>query len=202
MSDRRSFEMRSFAELLPMVEERIGTRNGSHRFHHTMGVVATAEQLAIAHGADVEKAKIAALLHDVSKHDAFDAQRKLIAQHYGESFARSWPNQLLHGFTAAIYAKETCGIDDPDILAAIENHSVGRPGMSLLEKIVFAADFLEPGRGKDPAGIRELALVQLDRAIAKIIRFSLDHVRKMGYEIAPLSLETQAFYDPYLEDAE
>jgi len=194
--------MKTYAELLSLVEQRLGSKNGTHRFRHTLGVVATAEALALAHGADVEKAKVAALLHDVTKHDDFETQRKLIARHYGEAFARSWPNQLLHGFSAAIFAKETCGIEDPDILAAIENHSVGRPGMSLLEKIVFAADYLEPGRGKDPEGIRELARIDLDRASAKIIVFSLDHVRKMGYEIAPLSLETKAFYDPYLEDPE
>lgn len=192
--------MKSFLELLPIIKERLGTRNNSHRFRHTMGVVDVAERLAVRYGADVEKAKIAALLHDATKHDDVISQEKRIRSYFGDAVYQAWPRQLIHGLSAVVYAKTDLGIEDSEILNAIQNHSVGRPGMSLLEKIVFAADFLEPNREMDTTKLRELALENLDKAIAIIIVSTLEHVKKMGYDIVPLSIETKTFYEKYLED--
>jgi predicted HD superfamily hydrolase involved in NAD metabolism len=194
--------MKTYEELLPIVRERLNGQGGDHRFRHTLGVVDTALRLAKLYGADLEKTRIAALLHDATKYDDSQLQRERIARHFGEETAQSWPKQLLHGFSAVVFAKEECGIDDEEILLAIQNHSVGRPGMGLLEKIIFAADYLEPGRGFYSRDILILAETNLDKAIAKIIRFSLDHVEKMGYEIVPLSLDTKAYFDQFLEDNE
>jgi predicted HD superfamily hydrolase involved in NAD metabolism len=192
--------MRSFSELLPIVRDRLGTRNNSHRFRHTMGVVEVASDLAVHYGADVEKAKIAALLHDATKHDDVQSQENRIRRYFGDAVVQAWPRQLIHGLSAVVYAKEELGIEDDEILNAIQNHSVGRPDMSLLEKIVFAADFLEPNREMDTTKLRALALVNLDKAIAIIIVSTLEHVKKMGYDIVPLSIETKTYYEKYLED--
>jgi len=194
--------MKTYEELLPIVQQRLGGQGGEHRFRHILGVVDTAVKLAKIHGADIQKARIAALLHDATKHDDAAIQRQRIAGYFGDEIALHWPKQLLHGFSAVVFAKEECGIDDEEILAAIQNHSVGRPAMGVLEKVIFAADYLEPGRGFHNRDIQELALTDLDKAIAKIIRFSLDHVEKMGYDIVPLSLETKKYYDRFLEDNE
>lgn len=194
--------MKTYEELLPLVKARLGNFREGHRFRHTMGVVKTAEELARIWGADVEKARIAALLHDATKHDDLTAQRKAISARFGEETLISWPRQLLHGLSAAVFAETECGISDPEILLAIRNHSVGRPAMTLLEKIIFAADYLEPGRGEDPEGLRELAKTDLDKTVARIVRATLEHVSGTGLEIAPLSLETKKYYDRYLEDSE
>lgn len=194
--------MRSFEELLPIVQKRLGFKNNGHRFRHTLGVVDTAEELAIAYGADVNKARIAALLHDVTKHDDLIDQEKRIIAFFGERIIQVWPRQLYHGFSAYVFAKVELEIDDEEILNAILNHSVGRPNMTLLEKIIFAADYLEPNRGLDNDEIRALSFRNLNKAVAEIILSSLEHVKKMGYAIVPLSLETKQFYEQYLEDNE
>jgi predicted HD superfamily hydrolase involved in NAD metabolism len=194
--------MRSYEELLPIVQKRLGFKNDGHRFRHTLGVVDTAEALAKAYGADVDKARIAALLHDVTKHDDPWDQEKRISDYFGEQIIQTWPRQLYHGFSAYVFAKKELMIEDEEILNAILNHSVGRPDMTLLEKIVFAADYLEPNRGLDNDEIRAIAFHNLNKAVAKIILSSLEHVNKMGYAIVPLSLETKRFYEHYLEDNE
>jgi predicted HD superfamily hydrolase involved in NAD metabolism len=194
--------MRTYQELLPIIRERLGNRNDSHRFRHTLGVVETAEKLAVHYQADVEKAKIAALIHDATKHDDVASQEKRIREYFGEAMLSTWPKQLYHGFSAVGYAKNDLKIDDEEILKAIQNHSVGRPGMSLLEKIIFAADYLEPGRGLDNEEVRKVAYVNLNKAIVMIIVSSLDHVTRMGYEIVPLSIETLRYYEKHLEDNE
>lgn len=194
--------MKTYEELLPIVRDRLNGSSGDHRFRHTLGVVDTALRLAKIYGADLQKTRIAALLHDVTKYDDVRVQRERIARYFGEETAQYWPKQLLHGFSAVVFAKEDCGIEDEEILLAIQNHSVGRPKMGLLEKIIFAADYLEPGRGFHDRDIQMLAETNLDKAIAQIIRFSLEHVEKMGYEIVPLSLETKAYFDQFLEDNE
>lgn len=194
--------MKTYEELLPLVRAKLGNFREGHRFRHTMGVVETAAALAKVWGANVEKARIAALLHDATKHDDLDAQRKAVAARFGEDTMKSWPRQLLHGLSAVVFAEQECGITDPEILLAIQNHSVGRPAMTLMEKIIFAADYLEPGRGEDPEGLRVLATKDLDKTVARIVRETLGHVAKTGLEIAPLSLETEKYYDRFLEDTE
>jgi len=194
--------MKTFDELLPLVRARLGNFREGHRFRHTMGVVDTAAALAKIWGADAEKARIAALLHDATKHDDPDAQRKTVAARFGDDAVKAWPRQLLHGLSAVVFAEEECGDSDPEILLAIQNHSDGRPAMTLLEKIIFCADYLEPGRGPDPEGLRVLATKDLDKTVARIVRDTLGHVAKTGLEIAPLSLETEKYYDRYLEDSE
>lgn len=194
--------MISYEDLLPIVRERLGRNNNQHRFIHTLGVVDTAEVLAKVYGADVSKARIAALLHDITKHDDLADQEEQIRSVFGDEILKTWPRQLYHGFSAVVYCKNVLHIEDPEILDAILNHSVGRPGMTLLEKIVFAADYLEPNRGLDNKEIYQIALTNLDKAVAKIILSSLEHVKRMGYEIVPLSLETKKFYEKYLEGNE
>lgn len=196
------FDMRSFAELYPIVKHKLEIHHGSHRFVHTLGVINVAEELAKIYDVDIEKAKIAALLHDATKHDDLDNQERNIIRYFGENILKSWPKQLYHGFSAVVYAEEELGIDDPMILAAIKNHSVGRPAMSLLEKIIFVADYLEPTRGLHTENIMEVARHNIDKAVAIIAKSSLKYVSDMGYEVVPLSWQTKVYYEKYLEDNE
>ena len=86
--------------------------------------------------------------------------------------------------------------DDEEIIDAILYHTTGRPGMSLLEKIVYIADYIEPGRNHAPnlGEIRELCFADLDEALLKILEDILVHLRESNKEIDPMTQMTYEFY--------
>ncbi len=192
--------MKTFAELLPLIRQRLETNGRHHRFRHVEGVIDTAVLLAQAHGVDVEKARIAALLHDSTKLDDPAENRRRIALRYGEGEADRWPPQLWHGLAAAQYAKAELGIDDADILNAIENHSAGRPGMSKLEKIIFVADYIEPYRKYDNASIRTAAFADLDRGVALVLQETDRILAEKGWARAERGDAAWAEYRRLLEE--
>ncbi len=192
--------MKSFAELYPIVRERFLSRGKPGRFRHVEGVIDTAAALAERHGADVEKAKIAALLHDVVKNEDPQSLRRRIDRKYGPAEADRWPEKLWHGLAAVEYAETELGIDDPDILAAIENHSAGRPGMSLLEQIVFVADYVEPNRDYDNAAIRQACFDDLPRGVALVLRETNRILARTGWTRAERGDAAWAEYRHLLEE--
>ena len=117
------------------------------RFYHTLGVSYTAASLAMSHGADVYKAQLAGLLHDSAK---YLKSSEMIGEceKYGidiTAVERQSPG-LLHTKLGAYFAKEVYGVEDEEILSAILYHTTGCPDMSLLEEIIYVADYIEPGR--------------------------------------------------------
>lgn len=105
---------------------------------------------------------------------------------------------LLHAKAGSFLAMNKYKVHDSDVINAILNHTTGRPGMSLLEKIIFVADYIEPGRKKAPnlAEIREMAFISLDGAVVKILKDTLDYLKSTPGEIDPM---TQKTYDYYCE---
>ncbi len=99
-------------------------KESDKRYRHSLGVVEYAEKYAERFGADPEKAKIAAIFHDECKDEG----------------------ALVHGPAAAKLLRERFGVEDEDILNAIKYHTVGRAGMSMLERVVKCADLTEPTR--------------------------------------------------------
>ena len=194
--------MDRFEELLPLVRMRFEAAGRTRRFRHVEGVVETAAALAERYGADVAKARLAALLHDVVKYEDAASLRRRIDIRYGPAEADRWPEQLWHGLAAVQYAESELGIDDPDVLAAIENHSAGRPGMSLLEKIVFVADYVEPHRDFDNAGIRAVCFEDLDRGVALVLRETNRILSRTGWKRAERGDAAWAEYRHLLEDHE
>jgi len=152
-----------FREAAREVEARLD----ASRLQHTLGGAECAVELARTYGADEAKARAAALLHDVAK--GYDKERLLKeAEEFGivlsdierRAFA------LLHAPVGAEVARRDFGVDDPDILAAIRYHTTGRAGMSLLERVVFLADYIEPGRNHPGVErVRVTAQADLDRAV-------------------------------------
>lgn len=148
------------------------------RLAHTYRVRDTALALAARHGARTDQAEVAALMHDYAKampghvllHEA--RERSLIVDPAEEA-----QPQLLHGPVAAALLAEQGLVTDPAVLDAIRYHTTGRAGMSLLEKVVWLADFIEPGRifpGVDE--IRRLAEDDLDRALLQALDNSITFV--------------------------
>lgn len=161
------------------------------RFVHTLGVVETAAQMAKAHGAEPEKAMIAAALHDFAKNltqdellDYAQAKKLLLTDEDLKS------PEVLHGPVGAEMVREAFGIEDVDILNAIRFHTIGRAGMSLLEKIVYLADAIEPGRSEYPElkNLRKLAFEDLDKGILLSVKSTINYVLERGFFMHPSSV--------------
>ncbi len=149
----------------------------SYRLQHTEGVVKVAERMAAREGIPVEKARIAALLHDIAK----DLPEKRLIKLASDSdweideYEKRLP-QLLHAPVGADIARRKFNISDYDILEAIRYHTVGSPDMGKLALIIFVADMIEPGRnfsGVD--AIRTKARVSLIDSIIAVCNHSLKY---------------------------
>lgn len=178
--------MPSVEELLNLAEQL----ESKHRFTHTLGVMDEAASLAEYYHFDVEKAKIAAILHDITKSNSLAEQKELVIKNFGEDLAKEYSEGCYHGFTAYLYAKDKLGITDTEILDAVFHHTLGRPNMGLLEKIIFLADFYEPSReGKKGKEVKELAYKDINQALVSAMEFTIrkheevnDFVPKMAHE--------------------
>ena len=102
----------------------------------------------------------------------------------------------MHGKAGAVLAKEKYDVEEENILNAIYYHTTGRPGMSQLEKIIFIADYMEPGRKNAPnlALIRKMAFDDLDKTLCKILQDTLTYLKKSGGEIDPSTEITWNYY--------
>lgn len=172
------------------------------RFEHTMGVEYTAAALAMRYGASVEKALLAGLLHDCAK-CLSDEKRLAVCEKHNISIndiERRNPS-LLHAKVGSFLAMDEYHVEDFEVINAILNHTTGRPGMSLLEKIVFIADYIEPNRKNAPNldEIRRLAFTDLDKALVYILKDTLDYLGSKGTETDPMTRKT---YEYYCEKAE
>ena len=153
------------------------------RFAHTMGVAEEARRLAEIWGVNPEKAYLAGLIHDVAKELPFSEAKKMIedSELLGEN--DSFPDSVsFHGFMAVHIAKTKLNITDEDVLNAARYHTTGRVGMSLLEKIIYVADFTEQGRPYPEAKeVREISENNLDAAVLReadhVIKFIIDSGR-------------------------
>ena len=166
------------------------------RFKHSMGVMETAAKLAKIHGADVEKATIAGLLHDCAKNYPAQDMIALCAE-YGIELdpVMKKATGLIHGLLGAELAKRKFGIDDDEIYDAIYYHTVGKPNMSLLTKIIYIADGIEPMRNFDGVDeIRKLAEVDLDRALVVQIDYTIKSVLGKGRLLHTNTVDTRNYY--------
>lgn len=144
-----------------------------------MRVAQTAQRLAEIHGYNQpEKAYLAGLLHDLAR-ELSEEQLLLIAQQHQLKIPKN--PILLHGEIGRILTQEHLAINDPDILNAIANHTLGRKEMGLLEKIIFIADFIEPERNFTEAKkIRETAKIDLNKAVAQKAVAMLQYAKRNG----------------------
>ncbi|MGN0170282.1 MAG: bis(5'-nucleosyl)-tetraphosphatase (symmetrical) YqeK [Lachnospiraceae bacterium] len=174
----------------------------SERYDHTIGVVYTAANLAYAYGYSDEKATLAAVLHDCAK---LTAIKDYVSecQKYGISVSESGRKapHLLHAVLGAYFATQKYKIEDEEIIHAILVHSTGCPNMNTLDKILYLADFMEPGRqsftGMDE--IRHLAYQDLDKAVLAKADGVLSYAESKGYYIDPRTIETRDYYKQTIE---
>ncbi|MDR2296439.1 MAG: bis(5'-nucleosyl)-tetraphosphatase (symmetrical) YqeK [Clostridiales Family XIII bacterium] len=153
---------------------------GEKRAAHVLGTARLAEELAALYGADAEKARTAALLHDRFR-GASDAELDARIDRYGLPPALKGNANLSHGRIAAAWMERELGIADAELLDAVRYHTTGRADMSKLEKILYVADAAEPTREHEGlAALREAARRDLDEACLTALENTLRHLRKKG----------------------
>lgn len=138
-----------------------------NRYLHSVNTMKVAVRLAEQYGEDVNKAAVAGLLHDCAK-DLNDAETIRYCGKHGLKLNPIEQKQifLMHGAVGAIIAKEKYGVDDPVILNSIKNHTTGCMRMCMMDKIIFLADYIEPGRSHSEVyDAREWAFKDIDRAL-------------------------------------
>ncbi|MBX6377905.1 MAG: bis(5'-nucleosyl)-tetraphosphatase (symmetrical) YqeK [Clostridia bacterium] len=160
------------------------------RLAHVERVAATAAVLARRFGVDEGRARVAAWLHDIAREMApgelAAMARRLGVPVRGEGRALV---ALTHGPVAAALAATEWRVDDPEVLAAIAHHTTGAPGMSRLEKVLFVADYIEPGRNfPGVEEVRRLAGEDLDRATEEALRQTMAYLEARGEAVAPETL--------------
>ena len=172
------------------------------RYEHTLGVMYTSGALVMAYNADLQKALVAGLLHDCAKCIPSDVKMKMCKKHNLSinSYEKKNPG-LLHAKLGAYIARTKYKIADTEILDAIAYHTTGRPNMTLLDKIVYIADYIEPNRFSAPNldAVRKLAFEDIDACLYKILEDSLKYLNTKNMSVDPMTEQTFQFYKKELK---
>ena len=179
------------------IREKLKKKLKPSRYEHTLGVCYTSVALAMRWGCDLEKAELAGLLHDCAKRWTNEetieqCEKRGIALTEGELAAPA----VIHAKLGAFLAEQKYGVSDPEILSAIAVHTTGKPDMSLLAKIVYVSDYIEPGRSgmEGLEEYRKLAFIDLDETFFRICEGILRYLERKGSVIDPASRETYEYY--------
>ena len=184
-------------EQIVKLQKKLKSELDRDRYEHTIGVMHTAACLAMRYDEDLERALLAGLLHDCAKCIPSEEKLKMCKKNHIEiSEAERANTGLLHAKLGAFIAKEKYGITDEGILQAIRVHTTGCPEMTLLDKIVYIADYIEAGRKKLPnhAEVRKLAFCDLDDCLYRILEDSLVYLESKGSVVDPMTEKTYLYY--------
>lgn len=168
------------------------------RFRHSLAVAEQAEHLARLYGANAQKARTAGLLHDILKDTDGDSQLQIFKD-FGillDAVEQQAP-KLWHAHAGAVFLQHILGIDDADILQPIRYHTTGRAGMSLLEVVLYLADFTSADRDyPDVKVLRNLAETDRDAAMRYALEYTIHDLEERGLPVHP---DTLACYHEYQE---
>ena len=179
------------------MREKLEKKLTQKRYEHSLGVEYVSGCLAMVYGADVEKALTAGLLHDCGKYGSAQEQVERCQKH-GILLTQSELEMpaLVHAKLGAYFAEKEYGVTNKGVLSAITWHTTGRPEMTMLEKIIYIADYIEPNRKIIPGlqEIRETVFVDIDHAICLCAGNTVNYLRKNGKPVDPMSIETYQYY--------
>ena len=178
------------------IEARLKKELDVQRYAHTLGVVKTAREMAKRFGEDESKAEMAGLLHDCAKCMPLSQMIKATKDAPVDPMMRE-SRALMHAVAGCAVAKDVYGVEDMDVLRAIRWHTTGHAGMTRLEKIIYLADMIEPGRRMYPGleALRVLCRQDLELAMHQALRMSVEHVREEGKPLHPDTLAALADYE-------
>lgn len=172
------------------------------RYLHSTGVEEVAHDLALINGYNTDKAATAGILHDCAKYLTEEELLRVCEDsHIPVTDVERRQAFLLHAKVGAAFARSKYGIEDEEILSAITYHTTGHPNMTMLEKIIFTADYIEPYRRPLPRidEIRRTAYENLDLGVYMILENVLNYLKSTGEEIDPLTEETYEYYKSVLK---
>ena len=179
--------------------DKISANMSEKRFRHVQNVAKSALKLAERWGySEPRKAELAGLLHDYAKEETDATFIQLIGKYQLDPDLLNWNNNVWHGLVGIYKIQEDLGLTDPEIIRAIEIHTVGSAAMTLLDKILYVADYVEEGRafeGVDAA--RHLAYEQdLDAAVAYETVHTVAFLTRKHVRIYPQTILT---YNAYVD---
>ncbi|MBO4505994.1 MAG: nicotinate-nucleotide adenylyltransferase [Lachnospiraceae bacterium] len=186
--------------LYEAIKADLGALLKPSRYAHVISVAQTAVNLAVCVGIDPEKPYLAGLLHDCAKYLSDEDMIKAAEDNSIElDPIERRAVQLVHAKVGEVFAKTKYGVDDPDILSAIRYHTTGKPEMSMLEKIIYIADTIEPLRtwGDDDELniIRSIATSDIDRAVYIVLKRTYEFItRKYADNVSDETVKTYNFY--------
>lgn len=187
-------------EIMQKLRKELSKELKPDRFDHTLGVAYTAANMAFVYSADVDKALIAGMLHDCAKCLNFEDQIKICEKNNIEiSDVERRNHSLIHAKAGMYLARAKYDVYDTEILNAIRWHTTGREDMSLLEKIIYIADFIEPNRKKLEGmdDIRKEAYTDIDKCLAHILHDSVIYLKTIGKECDEATMTAYEYYKKY-----
>ncbi|QMS85624.1 bis(5'-nucleosyl)-tetraphosphatase (symmetrical) YqeK [Candidatus Xianfuyuplasma coldseepsis] len=176
-----------------------------HRLDHVFGVRDIALKFGRQFNCNLEWLEIAALLHDITKYESEEFHRTMIKQYYddAEMILNEYNTNILHAFSAAVVARTKYGITNEEILNAITHHTIGRPGMSIYEEILFLSDYIEPNRTYESCvRVRKIADHAFVKAIYVAMQDSINHHEKQQALVPNTAYQALQYYQHKLEEQE
>jgi nicotinate-nucleotide adenylyltransferase len=193
----KKYDLEKFNEVLK-------TKLSFKRYLHTQGVMYTAAALAMRYQVNIFDAMTAGVLHDCGKYTTLEAQKEDIKRYniILSDDEREIPS-LIHAPLGAYLAKNDYEVTEESILSAILYHSTGRPDMTMLEKIVYIADYIEPYRGDEwkYRMIRDIAFTHIDKAVWKCAELTIASLKERNRNIGKMTIKTLEFYGGENNDA-
>ena len=190
-------------ETILKMQKKVKRYLDKDRYDHTIGVMHTAGCLAMRYGANLEQALTAGLLHDCAKYMDDDTKIALCREYKTSISDAEYKNpSRLHAKCGAILAEQEYHITDFDILHAIRVHTTGVPDMSLLDKIIFISDYIEPNRDKAPhlKELRKMADQDLDMTVYYILKDTVAYLKKHEEQtMDPTTLAAYNYYKNWFE---
>jgi predicted HD superfamily hydrolase involved in NAD metabolism len=161
------------------------------RYIHTIGVMETAIELAKQYGVDEKKAEVAAIFHDYAKCRPILEMEEIIKRENLPKDLLHYNKELWHAPVGAYLVEKEVGITDTDILQAITYHTSGHEQMTMLDKVIYVADYIEPGRkfpGVEEA--RKLAREDINQALLYALKHTIQFLMEKNQTIYPLTFQT------------
>lgn len=178
--------------MLESLREIVKNRVTEKRYIHTLGVEEKAVELAKKYGVDEEKARIAAILHDIAKSVEVGKLEEVCRKYFADELTEEdiKITEILHGFVGYMIVKEELKIEDEEILEAIKYHTIGKKGLSKLGRIIYIADGIEKNRDyPNVKKIREIVDRDLDEGIIYEIDKKIEYLESIGGKIHRNTLE-------------
>ena len=179
--------MYSESQLIEIVKGKLN----EDRFYHSLCVADSAEELAKKYGCDEKKARICGILHDIMKNTPLNQQLDFLTKQGISLTDTELSNpKLYHALSGAEYVKSILKIDDEEIYNAVRYHTTARKGMSLMEKVIYIADFISADRDYDDVDImRKKAEESLESAMLYGLKYSIAEITSRGSTLHPDSVD-------------